>query len=109
MFHFVAWDGKVIYDQPFNSKVNKTKDCTYPEMSKMAFAKLYAKSKFTSWQITSVYQLVPLTVVASCDENNSHPAKQRSNHSLAQRTTNPEESGSLGSVTRFVYTGYTSF
>ena len=73
--HFVAWDGKVIYDRPFTSMVNETKDRTYPEMSKMAFAKLYPKSEFTSWQITSVYQLVPLTVVASCDENNSHPDK----------------------------------
>ena len=73
--HFVAWDGKVIYDRPFTSMVNKTKDRTYPEISKMAFAKLYPKSEFTSWQITSVYQLVPLTVVASCDENNSHPDK----------------------------------
>jgi len=43
MFHFVAWDGKVIYDQPFNSKVNKTKDCTYPEMSNMAFSKTQPK------------------------------------------------------------------
>ena len=58
MSHFVAWDGKVIYDQPFTSKVNETKDRTYPEMTNIAFAKLNPKSECTSWQIASMYQLV---------------------------------------------------
>ena len=63
MFHFVVWDGKVIYNEQFASKVNKTQDCTNTEMSKMAFAKIYPKSEFTSWQITSVYQLVSHSVI----------------------------------------------
>ena len=55
--HFVGWDGSVIYDRPFTSKVNNTRDRTNPEASKMAFAKLYPKAEFSSWQITSVFKL----------------------------------------------------
>ena len=58
MSHFVAWDGKVIYDRPFTSNVNNIRDRANPERSNMAFAKLYPKSEFKSWQITTVYQLM---------------------------------------------------
>ena len=58
MSHFVAWDGNVIYDKPFTSKVNKSHDRTNPIMSKLAFGKLYPKSQFKEWQITQVYQLL---------------------------------------------------
>ena len=59
MSHFVAWDGKVIYDRPFTSHVSKIRDRESPEKSNMAFARLYPKSEFKNWQITTVYQLVP--------------------------------------------------
>ena len=58
MSHFVAWDGKVIYDRPFTSNVNNIRDRANPERSNMVFAKLYPKSEFKSWQITTVYQLM---------------------------------------------------
>jgi hypothetical protein len=37
--------------------VNNTYDRTNPEKSKLAFAKLFPKTEFQSWQITSVYRL----------------------------------------------------
>ena len=49
MSHFVAWDGNVIYDKPFNNKINETQDRANPERSKMVFSKLYPKSEFSSW------------------------------------------------------------
>jgi hypothetical protein len=55
--HFVAWDGECIHDRPYLSKINNTYDRTNPEKSKLAFAKLFPKTEFKSWQITSVYQL----------------------------------------------------
>ena len=48
MSYFVAWDGKVIYDQLFTSKVDKSHDRTNLDMSNTAFGKLYPKSKFVS-------------------------------------------------------------
>jgi hypothetical protein len=57
MSHFVAWDGECIHDRPYISKVNNTYDRTNPEKSKLAFAKLFKKTDFASWQITSVYRL----------------------------------------------------
>jgi hypothetical protein len=62
----VGWDGSVIYDRPFTSKVNNTRDRTNREASKMAFAKLYPKAEFSSWQITSVFELVS---ISSTSEN----------------------------------------
>ena len=49
MYHFVAWDGNEIYNQPFNSKVNKSDDRTNTAMSKMVFTKLYPSSEFVNW------------------------------------------------------------
>ena len=57
MSHFVAFDGECIHDRPYLSKVNNTYDRTNPEKSKLAFAKLFKKTEFKSWQITSVYRL----------------------------------------------------
>ena len=57
MSHFVAFDGECIHDRPYISKVNNTYDRTNPEKSKLAFAKLFKKTEFQSWQITSVYRL----------------------------------------------------
>ena len=44
MSHFVAWDGNVIYDKPFSSKVNSSHDRTNRIMSQLAFEKLYPKT-----------------------------------------------------------------
>ena len=57
MSHFVAFDGECIHDRPYISKVNSTYDRTNPEKSKLAFGKLFPKTEFTLWQITSVYRL----------------------------------------------------
>ena len=55
--HFLSWNGKVIIDHPNSSKVNDTTNRTNPEKSKLAFAKLFPRRVFSSWHITSVYQL----------------------------------------------------
>ena len=57
MFHFVAWNGKLIIDHPQCSKVNDNTDRMDQEKSNLAFGKLFKKTKFLSWQITSVYQV----------------------------------------------------
>ena len=56
--HFVAWDGKTIHDRPYMSVVNNTYDRAHKEGSNNVFGKLYKKSVFHSWQITSIYRLV---------------------------------------------------
>ena len=43
MYHFVGWDGAVIYDHPFASKVSEIKDHSSAEMSNSVFDKLYKK------------------------------------------------------------------
>ena len=43
MYHFVGWDGAVIYDHPFASKVSEIKDRSSAEMSNSVFDKLYKK------------------------------------------------------------------
>ena len=58
MNHFVGWDGAVIYDHPFASKVSNIKDRASPEMSNAVFDKLYKKTEFSHWQITAVYDLL---------------------------------------------------
>jgi hypothetical protein len=57
MSHFVAFDGDCIHDRPYLSKVNNTYDRTNPEKNKLAFGKLFKKTEFQSWQVTSVYRL----------------------------------------------------
>ena len=37
MSHFAAWDGNVIYDKPFTSKVDKSSDRTNPLVSSLTF------------------------------------------------------------------------
>ena len=58
MSHFVAWDGKTVHDRPYMSVVNNEYDRAHQEGSKKVFGKLYKKSEFHSWQITSIYRLV---------------------------------------------------
>ena len=58
MFHFVAWDGEMVHDKPYNNIIDRKKDLASKEANKMAFEKLYPKTEFLSWQITAVYQLV---------------------------------------------------
>ena len=58
MFHFVAWDGEMVYDTPYNNIIDRQKDLASKEASKMVFGKLYPKTEFLSWQITAVYELV---------------------------------------------------
>ena len=60
MYHFVGWDGAVIYDHPFTSKVSNIKDLSSPEMSNAVFDKLYKKMEFSQWQIIAVYELLDL-------------------------------------------------
>ena len=55
--HFVGYDGKTIHDQPHVCKVNDTTDRTDWAQSKLAFAKLFPKTEYTSWQTTAVYRL----------------------------------------------------
>ena len=55
--HFVAWDGKVVWDRPHSVKVNDTSDRTTIEGSRDVFGRLYHKKQFSSWQITNVYRL----------------------------------------------------
>ena len=57
MYHFVAWDGKTVYDSPNDIVIDREKDLTSGQVSKMAFGKLYPKTEFFSWQITAVYRL----------------------------------------------------
>jgi len=56
MSHFISWDGKTLYDQPEMSIVNDTYD-RHEKGSKKVFEKLYKKTDFRSWQITSIYRL----------------------------------------------------
>ena len=58
MSHFVAWEGKIITNHPQSIIVNNTSDHRNPEMSNLFFKKIYPKTKFLSWHITSVYQLI---------------------------------------------------
>ena len=58
MSHFVAWDGNEIFDRPHTSRVSQIKDRANHEASKLAFGKLYPRTEFKTWQITSVFQLV---------------------------------------------------
>ena len=60
MIHFVAWDGEKVYDKPNDLIINREKDLASKKASTLAFGKLYPKTEFFSWQITSVYQLVTL-------------------------------------------------
>ena len=55
--HFVAWDGKTVWDRPHNVKVNDTSDRATIDGSNGVFEKLYHKKMFSSWQITNVYRL----------------------------------------------------
>ena len=54
MSHFVAWDGKVVYDKPQNCWVNSTSNRADP---KLVFGKLYPKNLFSGYQITKVFML----------------------------------------------------
>ena len=58
MYHFVAWDGKTVYDSPNDIVIDREKDLTSGQASKMAFDKLYPNTEFFSWQITAVYRLL---------------------------------------------------
>ena len=60
MYHFVGWDGAVIYDQSLSSEINTTKDTASPNMSNKVFDDLYKKCDFVNWQITAVFELVVL-------------------------------------------------
>ena len=54
--HFVAWDGKVIFDSPRNCKVNLKSDHT-KEGSKAMFKKLFFEKKFSSRDICALFEL----------------------------------------------------
>ena len=53
----MAWDGNTIWDHPDRVKVNSTSDRHMVQGSNDVFKQLYYK-KFSSWQITNVYQLL---------------------------------------------------
>ena len=40
MYHFVGWDGAVIYDKPFANKVSDFRDRSSAQLSNLVFAKL---------------------------------------------------------------------
>ena len=54
--HFVAWDGKVIYDSPHNCKVNLKSDRT-KKGNKAVFKKLFSEKEFSSRDICAIYKL----------------------------------------------------
>ena len=60
MTHFVAWDGKTVYDNPYNLDVDSDKDRETKHASKMAFGGLYPRTEFLSWQITAVFKLIEI-------------------------------------------------
>ena len=60
MTHFVAWDGKTVYDNPYNLDVDSDKDRETKHASKMAFGGLYPRTEFLSWQITAVFKLIKI-------------------------------------------------
>ena len=55
--HFVAWDGKTIWDHPDSVRVNFTSNHATLNICNLVFKKLY-HMRCSSWQITNVYQLV---------------------------------------------------
>ena len=57
--HFVAFDGRDITDRPHSIRVNDTFDRRSKEGSEAAFDKIFPKSEFANWVVTSVYDLVP--------------------------------------------------
>jgi len=63
IWHFVAWDGDVIFDYPYSNKINMRRDRASPEASNLAFGRLYPKTEFEDWQVTRVYELVDLQEV----------------------------------------------
>ena len=54
--HFVAWDGKVIYDSPHNCKVNLRSNCT-KEGSNDVFKKLFSEEELSSRDVCAVFEL----------------------------------------------------
>ena len=54
--HFVAWDGKVIYNSPHHCKVNLTSNRT-KEGSKAVFKKLFSEKEFSSRDVCAVFEL----------------------------------------------------
>ena len=60
IWHFVAWDGDVIFDYPYSNKINMRRDRASPEASNLAFGRLYPETEFENWQVTRVYELVEL-------------------------------------------------
>ena len=54
--HFVAWDGKVIYDSPHNCKVNLKSDRT-KKGSKAVFKELFSEKEFSSRDICAMFKL----------------------------------------------------
>ena len=58
MNHAIGWDGKILYDKPYNSVVSEMKDRSSREMSDAVFEKLYDKLSFKDWQIVAIYELV---------------------------------------------------
>ena len=56
--HFVTWDGKLIINTTHIIKVNNKYDHTNPKKSNLVFKKFFPKADFSSWKITSIYQLV---------------------------------------------------
>ena len=53
--HFVAWDGSVIHDCPYSSKVSNIKDRQSIYGCREVFSKLYRK--FKHWEIHHVYRI----------------------------------------------------
>jgi hypothetical protein len=56
MYHFVAWDGKVVHDDPQSVSVEALDRAT-SKTCRAVFDKLYKKDEFHSWQICSVYEM----------------------------------------------------
>ena len=60
IWHFVAWDGGVIFDYPYSNKINMRIDRASQEASNLAFGRLYPETEFENRQVTRVYELVEL-------------------------------------------------
>ena len=59
--HFVAWDGKTIFDNPSNCCVSNIKD-RKPGASNNVFRKLYPKTEFPLWMVANVYRVESMGV-----------------------------------------------
>ena len=60
--HCVAFDGRVIYDNPSDVTVNLTWDRETKDSCDRAFGKLFPREEFQRWQIIGVFELITTNI-----------------------------------------------